>query len=124
MGTIAKLGNATVSMLDDQKVVLHSQPQDANGNPTALPTGGQISYAIDGAGLATIDPTQDPTTLSVVVVGVKKAAGLPGSTVVTATFKNADGTVATGTGTVNLTQDPNELDVNSLGMSFDAPTAQ
>lgn len=124
MANVAKLSSASISMLDDQKTVMHVSPLDSDGNPTSLPSGGQIAYSVDNSAIVTLDTASDPSTLSVGVIGVKKAAGLPAAAVVTATFTNADGTTATGTGTFNLTTDPAELDVTSLDVTIDPATAQ
>jgi hypothetical protein len=121
-GKVAALAVGAVTMLDDQKTVMHINPKDSDGNPTSLPTGSAPpTYAVDNAALVTLDTTTDPTGLSAGVVGVKKQAGVA---TITDSFTNADGTVATGTGTVTTTVDPKELDVSGFDVSFDTPVAQ
>ena len=119
---VKSLGAAiSVTMLDDQKALMHIQPLDANGNPTSLPTDSAVpTYAASDA-TVTLDPTVDPTGLSCEVIGVKKTAGTP---TVTASFTNLDGTVATGSVAFTITLDPKELDVASLGVTVDTPVAQ
>lgn len=124
MAGIAKLGTtATQPMLDDQKTVVHVAPLDANGNPSAFPTGSKPTvYTVDNTALVTLDPTIDATGASCAVIGVKKSAG--GTATVTATFTNADGTTAVGTAVFTISIDPAELDVASLAVTVDSPTAQ
>lgn len=110
----------TVTMLDDQKALMHVQPLDANGQPTSLPTGSKPPvYTVDAN--ATLDPTVDATGLSCEVLGIK---GMAGAANVTATFTNLDGTTATGAAAFTISIDPKELDVSSLGVTVDTPVAQ
>lgn len=110
-----------VSMLDDQKALMHAQPLDASGNIVALPAGAIPSYSVDNTALLTLDPSVDPTGLSCEVLGIKGAAG---TATVTVSLTNADGTVATGSAVFTTTLDPAELDVASMGISVDAPVHQ
>ena len=123
MAKIRSLGAAVEqAMLDDQKATMTITPLDANGQNSAIPTGAAVpTYAASPGTAVTLDPTVDPTGLSCLVKGVK---GLAGDEVVTASFTNADGTVATGTATFHQTIDPAELDVASLGVSVSTPVAQ
>ncbi len=121
-GNVKKLGDSLpFTMLDDQKTVMHIAPQDSSGNPTSLPAGAVPTYAITGDPSVTLDTTTDPTGLSAGVIGVKKAAG---TATVTASFSNADGTVATGSLVVTTTVDPLELDVASFAVTADPAVAQ
>ena len=124
---ITKLGTSvTVPMLDDQKALMHVAPLDAEGNPSAFPTGSAPPvYTVDNGALVTLDPTVDPTGLSCEVIGVKELGGASsGVATVTATFTNADGTTAVGTAVFNMTVDPAELDVTSLDVAVDTPVSQ
>ena len=121
-GKVAKLASAPVAftMLDDQKTVMHVTPLDVDGNPTSLPTGSAPPvYTADDPSSITLNPA--PDGLSCQLNGVKGKAGTPH---ITATFTNLDGSTATGEADATITLDPAELDVTSLGVSVDAPTAQ
>lgn len=110
-----------VTMLDDQKTVMHISPLDSSGAVIALnPAQPVPTYAVSDA-TATIDPTIDPTGLSCGVAGVHGTAGTPS---VTATYTNADGSVATGVASFTITVDPAELDVADLAVTVDTPVAQ
>jgi polyisoprenoid-binding protein YceI len=119
---VKKLGDSVAfTMLDDQKTVMHISPVDSDGNPTSLPSGSTPpTYAASDA-TVTLDPTIDPTGLSCAIIGVKKTAGTP---TVTASFTNADGTVATGSLALTITLDPAELDVTSFAVTADPAVAQ
>jgi hypothetical protein len=121
-GKVGSLAAAavTVTMLDDQKALMHVQPLDTNGNPTSLPTGSKPPvYTVDAN--ATLDPSVDLTGLSCEVLGIKGTAGVAN---VTATFTNLDGTTATGSAQFTVSIDPKELDVGSLGVTVDTPISQ
>lgn len=120
---VKKLGDSIpFTMLDDQKTTMHISPVDSDGNPTSLPSGSAApTYAVTGDPIVTLDTTTDPTGLSAGIIGVKKAAG---TATVTASFTNADGTVATGSAVVTTTVDPAELDVTSFAVTVDPATAQ
>jgi polyisoprenoid-binding protein YceI len=114
--------SATQSMLDDQKALMSIAPVNSQGALTALPAGGVPTYSASPGTAVTLDPTVDPTGLSCEVIGVKGSTG--GTEVVTASFTNADGTVATGTATFTITQDPAELDVSSFNVTVATPVSQ
>lgn len=120
-GKIKTLGDAaTQAMLDDQKDTMSIAPVNSQGQPTALPSGSTPpTYAAAPGTAVTLTPAADG--LSCVVTGVK---GQSGTEVVTASFTNADGTVATGTATYTITVDPTELDVASFTVTTDTPVAQ
>jgi polyisoprenoid-binding protein YceI len=119
---VKSLGAAiAVTMLDDQKALMHVMPLDASGNPTSLPTGSKPPVYTASDATVTLDPTVDATGLSCEVIGVKTKAGTP---TVTATFTNLDGTTAVGSAAFTITIDPLELDVSSLGVTVDTPVAQ
>jgi hypothetical protein len=122
MGTVKSLGNAvTQAMLDDQESTMSIQPINSAGNPTALPTGSTPpTYAAVPGTAVTLTPAADG--LSCLVVGVKGTVSA--TEVVTASFTNADGTVATGQATFTITQDPAELDVASFNVTTSTPVAQ
>ena len=123
MAKVHSLGaTITHSMLDDQKALMHVQPKDANGNNINLDPAQPVpSYASDNTALGTVDASVDPTGLSAMIVGVK---GQAGSFNVTATYMNADGSVATGIVNETTTLDPNELKVADLAVTVDAAIAQ
>ena len=119
---VKSLGNAvTQAMLDDQKDTMSIQPINSAGQPTALPTGSTPpTYSASPGTAVTLTPAADG--LSCVVTGVKGTVSA--TEVVTASFKNADGSVATGQATYTITQDPAELDVASFAVTTDTPVAQ
>lgn len=123
MGAVKSLGNSvTQAMLDDQKDTMSIQPINSAGNPTSLPTGSAPpTYAAVPGTAVTLTPAADG--LSCVVTGVKGTVG-PATEIVTASFKNADGSVATGQATYTITQDPAELDVTSFNVTTSTPVAQ
>lgn len=120
-GKITSLGNSvTQAMLDDQTDTMSIAPVNSQGAPTALPTGSTPPTYTSAPGTAvTLAPAADG--LSCVVSGVK---GQAGTEVVTASFTNADGTVATGTATYTMTVDPTELDVAGFNVTTSTPVAQ
>ena len=122
MAKVHSLG-ATIAatMLDDQKALMHIQPLDVNGNPMALNPAQPVPTYASSDATVTLDPTVDPTGLSCEVLGVKGTAGTP---TVTASYTNADGSVATGACNFTITIDPAELDVASMGVTVDPPVAQ
>ncbi len=121
---VAKLGVAAPQpMLDDQKTTMHVAPLAADGSASAFPTGSTSAtnpaYVADDPSSVTLTPAADG--LSCACVGVKGKAGTP---TITATYTNPDGSKASGSGQLTITIDPAELDVSSLGVSFDPPVAQ
>lgn len=123
MAKVASLAAAVVSvtMLDDQKALMHVTPLDKDGKPTSLPTGSVPPVYTSSDATVTLDPSVDPTGLSCMVLGVK---GTPGNPTVTATFTNLDGSTASGSANFTVTIDPAELDVASLGVTVDTPIAE
>jgi len=115
-------------MLDDQTSTITWTPEgepDASGNPTpgAIPTGATSPVTTASPGTA-VTVVQDPTGLAPVVNGIK---GQSGTEVITVTFTNADGTVATNSGapvSFVITVDPAELDVSGFGASVSTPVPQ
>lgn len=116
-----RIAAANTTMLDDQKALMHIQPLDDTGAPIALPPGQPVPVYTTSDPSVTLDPSQDPTGLSCWVLGVHGTAGTP---TVTATYTNADGSVATGTAPFTITVDPKELDVADLGVTVDSPVSQ
>jgi len=107
-------------MMDDQKALVHVAPDKP------LPAGGVLSWSSSDA-TAKVDPTVgidgSPSTdpLAAVVFGVHGIAGDPS---ITASFTNADGTVATGVAPFHIVVDPAELDVTDLSVTVDTPVKQ
>jgi hypothetical protein len=124
MPNVNSLGaTVTQTMLDDQKTVMHITPLHADNTPGVLnPAQPVPTYAVSGDATVTIDPTIDPTGMSCAVIGVKGTVS--GNPTVTASYTNADGTVATGAVVFTITQDPAELDVTSFDVTVDTPVAQ
>ena len=123
MAGVAKLGVAAPQpMLDDQKTAMHVSPLATDGTPSAFPvapSASNMTYTVDDPTSVTITPSAD--FLSCACVGVKGKAGTP---TVTGTYTNPDGSTAVGSGQLTITIDPAELDVSSLGVTFDPPVAQ
>lgn len=110
------------TMLDDQMALMHVTPQDSNGNPTSLPTGAAVpTYSAAPGTAVTLDPSVDATGLSCNVKGIKGQAGVE---VVTVSFTNPDGTIATGTAQFTQSIDPAALDIAGFGVTVDTPVAQ
>jgi hypothetical protein len=109
-------------MLDDQMALVHWLPLEADGTPGAIPSGVAAPVTTVAPGTAvTLDGSADPSGLSVNVKGIK---GQAGTEVVTVTYTNADGSVATGSVTFEQTLDPAELDVAGFSATIDTPVAQ
>jgi hypothetical protein len=108
-------------MMDDQKALVHVAPDKP------LPAGGVLSWVSSDPSSATVDPTVGidgtPSTdpLAAVVFGVHGVAGDPS---ITASFTNADGTVASGVAPFHIVIDPAELDVSDLAVTVDTPVKQ
>ena len=124
MANVHSLGaTVTQTMLDDQKTVMHISPIHADNTAAVLDPAQPVPvYTVSGDATVTLDPSIDPTGLSCAVIGVKGTTA--GNPTVTASYTNADGTVATGAAVFTITQDPGELDVTSFDVTVDTPVAQ
>lgn len=95
---------ASISMKDDENVVVQVQPLDKKGNPVT----DSVTYSIDNTGVATLAPSEDG--YSVIVSGVA-----PGTASITIT----DGTLSTLVA-VNIEGDT----ATALSATVGTPTAQ
>lgn len=77
--------------------------QDAKGNTVKPPTGSTISWVSSDTTFATVTPAADG--MSAEVDPVDTTGATPGSSVITATVTNPDGTQAIATGAVANTDD-------------------
>ena len=121
MPNVKSLGApASQAMLDDQKNVMSLTPVNTGGATTALDPGQPVpAYASAPGTAVTLAAAADG--LSCAVAGVH---GQSGTEVVTASYTNKDGTVATATDTYTITVDPTELDVAGFNVANSAPVAQ
>lgn len=102
------------AMLDTQKALVHATPIGT------LPPGAVPTWSADNS-VVTLDSSVDPSGLSVMVLGVHGSAG---DAIVTVSYTNPDGSVATGSATFHMSLDPAESDVTGFDIVIDPPEHQ
>jgi len=124
-GKVVSLGApGTQAMLDDQKNVMSIAPVNSQGLPTSLASGVVPTYTVaPGTFVKLGTPAADGLSIPVSGIPGSASAG-PSVDVVTASYTNPDGSIATATDTYTITDDPAELDVAGFTVTNSTPVAQ
>ena len=122
----AAVAASSTTMLDDQKALMHVLVME-NGVSVPLAPGQSLSWSVvEIPAITKVDATVDikgaPSTdpLAAVALGIK---GTAGSSTISASLTNPDGTVSSVDFPFTITLDPAELDAVLTG-TVDAPVVQ